>query len=200
MDSISTEKKQIVVLSGPTGSGKNAILTELLRRCSNGVRLVTATSRAPRPGEVDGEDYYFFSDEQFMDALAKGEILEHRDIPSLGTHYGIFKPDLERKLAAGNVVLAQLDIIGARFLKEKYGATTIFINAPSLDSLRERIRVSGRNMSEEELERRIEIARREISEYAPEYDYQVINADGHMEDAVNEIIRILEKEGFTLQI
>jgi len=62
-------------------------------------------------------------------------------------------------------VLAQLDIIGARFLKEKYGATTIFINAPSLDSLRERIRVSGRNMSEEELERRIEIARREISEY-----------------------------------
>lgn len=192
-------KKQVVVLSGPTACGKNAILTELLKRCNNCSRLVTATTRAPRPGEKDGVDYYFLSKDVFLAALERGDILEHREVKSLGMHYGVYKPDLERRIAAGQVILTQLDIIGARYLKKHFDALTIFINVTSLDSLRGRIHNSDRGLSHDEIEKRIDIAKKEIAEYAPEYDYQVINRDGRLNEAVGEIVAILEKEDFILQ-
>ena len=191
--------KQIVVISGPTACGKNAILAELLQRCSNCSRLVTATSRTPRPGEKEGVDYYFLSTDEFLSAFERGDILEHREVKSLGTHYGVYRPDLEKRLQAGDVVISQMDIIGARYLKEHYGALTIFINVSSLDSLRDRIHNSDRGLSDDEIEKRIEIAKKEIAEYAPEYDYQVTNRDGRLNEAVGEIIALLEKEDFILQ-
>ena len=191
--------KQVVVLSGPTACGKNAILAELLQRCSNCSRLVTATSRAPRPGEKEGVDYYFLSTNEFLSAFERGDVLEHREVKSLGTHYGVYRPDLEKKLQAGSVVVAQMDIIGARYLKQHYDALTIFINVSSLDSLRDRIHNSDRGLSDDEIEKRLEIAKKEISEYAPEYDYQVTNRDSRLNEAVGEIIAILEKEDFILQ-
>jgi guanylate kinase len=191
--------KQIVVISGPTACGKNAISAALLERCSNCSRLVTATTRAPRPGEKDGVDYYFLSKDAFISALAKGDILEHREVKSLGTHYGVYGPDLEKRLDDGGVIVTTPDIIAARYLKEHYGALTIFINVSSLDSLRERIHKSDRGLSDDEIEKRIEIAKKEIAEYAPEYDYRVINRDGRLNEAVGEIIALLEKEDFILQ-
>lgn len=192
-------KKLVVVLSGPTACGKNAILSELLQRCSNCSRLVTATTRAPRPGEKNGVDYYFLTTDAFLTALSTGDILEHREVKSLGTHYGIYRPDLEKHLSDNSVIIATPDIIGARYLKQHYDALTIFINVSSLDSLRTRIHNSDRGLSGDEIEKRIEIAKKEISEYAPEYDYQIVNRDGRLNEAVGEIMHILEKEDFILQ-
>ena len=120
-------KKCVVVIAGPSGSGKNSVIEELIARCAKCSRLVTATTRAPRLGEENGVDYHFLSNEGFNEALTQGDILEHRFVESLGTHYGIYKPDLEGRLAKGEIVLAHLDIVGARYLKSHYNATTIFI-------------------------------------------------------------------------
>lgn len=190
--------KQVVVIAGPTGSGKNTILEELLKRSSRCARLVTATTRVPREGEVDGVDYHFISTEEFRRGLSEGLIPEHRFVPALGTYYGIYLPNLEKQIASGKVVLAQVDIIGARLLKEKYGATTIFITPHSLEEFERRIRARNPDLSEEEFAARMAIAHTEITEHAPEYDYRVVNADGALESAVAEVMSILQKEGYTL--
>ncbi|MHB1086812.1 MAG: nucleoside/nucleotide kinase family protein, partial [Minisyncoccota bacterium] len=82
--------KQVIVIAGPSGSGKNAIISRILERYHNGVRLVTATTRVMRPGEVDGVDYHFFTQERFDQELSAGHIPEHRFVPALGTYYGIY--------------------------------------------------------------------------------------------------------------
>ncbi|TSC86190.1 MAG: guanylate kinase [Parcubacteria group bacterium Gr01-1014_8] len=193
-------EKQIVVIAGPSGGGKNTIIQEIMRQCPNCTLLVTATTRLPRPGEVDGVDYYFFSERKFQLELAKGNILEHRYIEKLGTHYGVYKPDLEARLQKGHIVLAHLDIIGAKFLKEKYNATTIFILPLSHEELFERIRSRNPSMTPEELGERMRIAGEEITDHAPLYDYRVINATGKLLDSVNETMAILKKEGYNLGV
>lgn len=190
--------KHIVVIAGPTGSGKNAIIDELKSRFPKCSRLVTATTRLPRPGEKEGVDYYFFSLDRFNQELEAGNILEHRFIESLGTHYGIYKIDLDKRIAAGHVVLGHVDIIGARFLKEHYDATTFFILPDSMENLKQRVRGRNQDISNDELEKRIAVAEREVAEHAPEYDYRVVNPEGRLSEAVDAIVEILKKEGYTL--
>lgn len=190
--------KQLVVVAGPSGGGKNTIIQEVIAECPNCTLLVTATTREPRPGEKDGVDYYFFGEDDFKSELAKGNILEHRYIETLGTHYGVYKPDLEKRLEKGHVVLAHLDIIGAKYLKENYGATTIFIIPQSHEELFERIRMRNPNMSPEELAERMRIAADEVKNHAPLYDYRVVNANGKLFDSVAEVMAILKKEGYNL--
>lgn len=187
--------KQIVVIAGPAGSGKNSIIDALLERCHTCSRLITATTRVMRPGEKDEVDYYFFSADRFSDELMRGNILEHRDVPTLGTRYGIYKPDIEARLAHGGTVLAHVDIVGATLLKERYNAITFFIMPESLEELRKRIMASNRGMSEDELAQRMKIARSEITEHAPRFDYRVVNAEGKLDEAVGDIVSILRKEG-----
>ncbi len=191
-------QRQVVVIAGPSGSGKNTILEELLKRSNNCARLVTATTRKPRDGERDGVDYHFISIEEFKRGLEEGLIPEHRFVPALGTYYGIYLPNLDKQLASGRVVLAQVDIVGARLLKERYGATTIFIVPVSLDEFARRIRARNPDLSEAEFAERMRIARTEMDEHAFEYDYRVVNADGKLKDAVDEVVAILKKEGYTL--
>lgn len=190
--------KQVVVIAGPTGSGKNSIIDAIRDRCSNCERLVTATTRTPRDGERDGIDYHFLTKEEFDAALERGDILEHRYVPALDTHYGVYRPDLEQRLAKGEVVLAHVDIIGARYLKKHYNATTFFIQPASFGELERRVRTRAENISDKEVEARLAVAREEIGQHAPEYDYHVSNPDGKLEDAVAVILEILEKEGYTL--
>jgi len=191
--------KQVVVIAAPSGGGKNTIINEILKRCSNCSRLVTATTRAPRPGEVDGVDYHFFTEEKFLKDLEEGNILEHRFIENLGTHYGVYKPDLEARLAKGETILCHLDIIGARYLKENFNATTIFVRPESPEELMRRIQERNPDMTDAERTERMRLATVEMTEHAPEYDYQVINADGKLEAAVEKTIEILRKEGYTLE-
>ncbi len=190
--------KHVVVVAGPSGSGKNSLIREIESRYHNCDRLVTATTRAARPGEVDGVDYHFFTPERFDQELAAGSIIEHRYVPALNTFYGIYAPDLEARIAAGKLVFAQVDIIGARVLKEKYDATTIFIMPESLSQFEGRLKVRNPEWSPVELETRLKITEEEVRVHAPQYDYRVVNADGALMETVESVIDILHKEGYNL--
>src|SRR3989344_4519237 len=190
--------KKVVVIAGPSGSGKNAIINELLSRYPHGSRLVTATTRLLRPGERNGIDHHFLSLAEFDKAMSRGLIPEHRFVPELNTYYGIYLPDLDEKIKTHSVIFAQVDIEGARLLKERYNATTIFIMPESVEQFRSRLRARNPEWSDREFETRMEITERELKEHAPQYDYRVINADGGLSDAASAIIEILEKEGYTL--
>jgi len=191
-------RKQVVVIAGPSGSGKNSILSEILRRHSNSERLVTATTRKMRPGERDGVDYYFFSQERFDEEMGKGNIPEHRFVPALGTYYGIYIPDLLRRIAKGHTVFATVDIEGARLLKERYRAATLFIMPENLEQFRGRLRTRNPEWSRKEFEARMQITEDEIRIHAPQYDYHVINADGALQETVERVVDILKKEGYVL--
>lgn len=191
--------KKVIVIAGPSGSGKNAVISEIMRRSPHCARLVTATTREMRPGEVDGVDYHFFSPERFDEELAAGKIPEHRFVPELGTSYGIYIPDLEKRMKDHAVVFAQVDIEGARLLKERYGATTIFIMPESLEQFRGRLRVRNPEWSQKEFEARMKITEDELRMHSPQYDYRVVNADGRLPETVEQVIEIMRKEGYTLR-
>jgi guanylate kinase len=191
--------KKVIVIAGPSGSGKNAAISEIMRRYPRMTRLVTATTREMRPGEEEGVDYHFFSQERFDEELAAGTIPEHRYVPALDTYYGIYIPDLEKRMKDHSVVFAQVDIEGARLLKERYDATTIFIMPESLDQFRGRLRVRNPEWSQREFDARMKITEEEMRVHSPQYDYRVVNADGRLQDTVEEVIEIMRKEGYTLQ-
>lgn len=190
--------KQVVVLAGPSGSGKNAVISQIMARYPNVARLVTATTRTMRPGEQDGVDYHFFSQDRFDSEMNSGHIPEHRFVPELGTYYGTYLPDLEQKIAEGKIVFAQVDIEGARLLKERYGATTIFIMPESLEQFRGRLRARNPEWSQKEFETRMRITEDEIRVHSPQYEYRVVNADGALQETVQQVLDILRKEGYSL--
>lgn len=193
-----TSGKQVVVIAGPSGSGKNAVIGEIVKQHPNCVRLVTATTRMLRPGEQEGVDYYFMSLEKFDEELAAGHIPEHRFVPALNTYYGTYLPDLDKRMQEGKTVFAQVDIEGARLLKEKYNATTIFIMPESLEQFRGRLRARNPEWSQKEFEARMKITEEEVRVHAPQYDYRIVNADGKLQETAAEVVEILSKEGYNL--
>src|SRR3989338_5033801 len=190
--------KQVVVIAGPSGSGKNSVIKEILERYPKCVRLVTATTRTMRPGEIDGVDYHFFSQERFDSELGRGTIGEHRYVPELGTHYGIYIPALEALITRGRIVFAQVDIEGARFLKDRYRATTIFIMPESLEQFKGRLRSRNPEWSQKEFDARMKVTDREMRVHAPEYDFRVLNADGRLKETIEEVVAIMRKKRYTL--
>jgi guanylate kinase len=191
--------KQVVVIAGPSGSGKNAVIEELLKRYPRCSLLINATTRPKREGEKDGVDYHFLSTEEFKKKIDSGDILEYRHVPALGTYYGTYRPDLDARIGRGEIVLAHKDIIGARYLKQHYDALTIFLLPESVESLARRIRARNPGMSEKELGERMTMAKREVEEEAPQYDYRIENKDGGLEKTVEEVVAILKKEGYNLE-
>ena len=192
-------ERQVVVIAGPSGSGKNAVIDALLERSKKCSLLVNVTTRPSREGEKEGVDYYFFPIDDFKRGIKTGSILEYLFVPSLGTYYGTYKPDLESRIAKGDVVLAHKDIIGARYLKEHYDAVTIFLLPESIESLERRIRARNPGMSPAELAERMKMVKREVEEEAPQYDYRVVNADGKLEETISDVMAILKKEGYNLE-
>ncbi len=190
--------KQVVVIAGPSGSGKDVIIHELLRRFPNTTRMATAVTRPMRPGEKDGVDYHFMSNDRFKEELDRGNILEHYYRKETDTYYGTYKPDIENRIATGKVVLCQLQIVGAKYFKEHYGATTLFIMPSSLETLEHRVRARS-SISDIEWQERLTITEQEIKRDAAWYDYRVVNEDGKLEETVDEVVAILKKEGYTLQ-
>jgi len=186
---------KVVVIAGPSGSGKNSILEGVLSQFTQCERLVTATTREKRDGEVDGVDYYFFTKEQFLQEVEQGNIPEYWHAPETDRYYGTYLPDLEQKLTEGKTVIAHLQVEGLRFFRENYDALGIFIVPDSLDELRRRI-LHRQNMSNEELEERLKGAEKEMNDQAPEYDYVIVNKRDKLGEAISEVVDILRKEQY----
>ena len=184
---------KIVVLAGASGSGKNSIIQNIISVEDKFEKLTTATTRNIREGEKDGLDYYFLSEKEFDDKLEGGQILEQNT--HAGKRYGTYKHDLEKKSKKGKIILAQVQKVGAEFFKNNFNSISFFIKNPDLENLESRIRGRG-EIPENEIQKRLEIAKRENSSDAEFYDYAVENADGKMNEAVREILNILKKTNF----
>ncbi len=186
-----------VVLSGPSGVGKDAILDELARRGHRFHRVITCTTRAPRESERDGVDYHFVSDAQF-DALVDGDgLLEHAVV--YGHRSGVPRQQVVDELAAGTDVVVRTDIQGAASIKRLMpDAVRIFVAPSSLAELEERIRARGSD-DEARIERRLEAARGEMARQG-EFEYVVVNAPGRLEATVERIEEILEAERFRASV
>jgi guanylate kinase len=189
-------KNRVVVIAGPAGSGKDTVVRELLKKIPNSTLMVTATTRAPRPGEVEGVNYHYMTNETFKEEMAAGNILEHYYREATDTYYGTYKPDIDARLARGELVFCVIQIVGARYMKEHYGALTIFIEPKSIEEFERRIRARA-PMSDIEWQERKEFTERELSVEAPWYDCRVVNADGELDAAVGGVMEILMKEEYT---
>lgn len=191
-------QKRFLIISGPTGVGESTITKEIIKRFPKFVRLVTATSRKTRLNEKDEVDYYFFSKEEFEKQIENGNIPEHQNTRD-GSYYGTYKPDLEKKIAAGYNIIINPDIVGTKYFKENHNATTIFIMPESINSLKQRHLDRDPSVTEEELEARLKYAKYEIDNEAYYYDFTVVNKYGFLEDAIKEVESILESEKFLLK-
>lgn len=192
------KKRNVIVIAGPSGSGETTFTKELTLAYSNFVRAVTATTRKPRAGEKDGIDYYFFDRNDFFEEVQNGNIPEHTFVKSRDAHYGMYLPDLEKKLKDGKTVIVNTDRSGALFFKRKYDATTIFIKPKSLDVLRSRIVRRDSHISEREVDLRILQAMQEIVDATGHYDHVVFNTDGEFADTIIDVVEILKREGYSI--
>lgn len=175
-----------VVISGPAGVGKTVVARELVSRYPRLVLSISATSRARRPGEHEGRDYYFLAREEFESRLKAGEFLEHTE--HLGNLYGTLRKPLEDQLDAGYDVLLTLDTHGGRAVRKAYPhGLFVFLLPPSMDVLEQRLKGRGRD-PEAEIRRRLDYVAEEMRRVT-EYDYQVVNAD--LDDTVVKLHAII---------
>lgn len=192
------ERKRVFVIAGPSGSGKDSIIQALIKKYPNIELAVNYVTRAKRTGEEEGRQYYFITNDEFKAKLAQGEIPEHYYRSAIDAYYGCNVSDIDRRIARGKIVAAQLQIIGAKYLKEHYNATTIFIMPTLTSDFEARIRARS-PMTDEEWKEREEFTKREIESEAPWYDYKIVNEDGMLDETVTKVAEILQKEGFVLE-
>jgi guanylate kinase len=163
---------RLFVISGPSGAGKGTLLAELRKQRPDLGLTVSATTRSPRPGEVDGTSYYFLSDEEFRRRIAAGEFVEWAEVH--GHLYGTLVSEVKRLLAKGHSLVLEIDVQGALNVRKVYpDAVLIFIEPPSLQVLEERLRGRGTE-DEASIELRLKNARHEM-ELADQYDVRIVN-------------------------
>jgi len=189
---MSKRKIKVLVIGGPTGVGESTITKAVIKAHPNFKRLVTATTRKPRLNEKNGIDYYYFTEVQFKDEIKKGNIIEYTYVVKRKVYYGSYKPDLDKKIKKGYDIIINPDLVGARYYKEYYNATTIFIAPESLGDLRKRLLARDPNINKKELEKRLAGAKYEMEKEASFYDYRVINKEGKLEQAIEEVLEIIK--------
>lgn len=179
----------LIVISGPSGAGKGTICKALLEKKDDLYLSVSATTRQPRQGEVDGVHYHFLSKEEFMKRVEEGDFLEWAEVH--GNLYGTPKSNVDKMLDAGKNVILEIDIQGALKVKENCDdGVFIFILPPSMEELKQRIIKRG-SETPESLLRRFNTAYQEIN-YISKYNYGVINDE--LEVAVSKVEKILAAE------
>lgn len=186
-----SERGKLVVVSGPSGVGKSTIVRQVLRR-TGADWSVSATTRAPRPGEVDGRDYRFVDRETFRELIESGRMLEHAEV--FGDWYGTPAGPVERAVREGRAIVLDIDVQGAVQVHRRMpDATFVLIVPPSDAELERRLRSRGTEVPEA-LERRLEKARREIAdaEASGAYNHVVVNDD--LARAVEEVVDIVKEQ------
>lgn len=179
-----TRKGLLLVVSGPAGVGKGSIDGALLSRNDDVRMSVSATTRAPRPGEIDGVHYFFKTEEEFKRMIEEGAFLEYMHVFNMH-YYGTPKSFVEEELLAGRNVILEIDVQGAMKVKASYpDAVLIFIAPPSMGELKSRL-VGRATETPEAIEKRFSTAFKEL-EYAEQYDYIVVN------DVLDAAVRRME--------
>ncbi|MDO8499170.1 MAG: guanylate kinase [bacterium] len=178
----------LVIISSPSGGGKDTTIRKLLKIFPNSARLVTTTTRPMRPRDIQRVDYHFLSEAEFKNKISQGKMLEH--VIYSGHHYGIQKEHLEKMLKSHPLVFTNIDIRGRKSI-EKTGINliSIFLMPDSLDDLSKRILHRG-GVTPAELRARLEKAKHEMAE-ANLYDYTVTNYDGKLGQTVKQVAKII---------
>jgi len=180
---------KLVIISSPSGGGKDSVINALLKIIPNSVRLITTTSREPRPGNQNGVDYYFVSVAEFENKIKNNEMVEYNKYA--GNYYGIEKKNLTAALANNDWVFTQIEVNGKQHLDEQnIPNISIFLLPESLEILAKRIRRRG-GVNEDKIQERLKIAQNEIDKSVI-YDYQVVNVEGKFEETIAKIREILQ--------
>ena len=191
-ESAKTMNPIVVVISGPSGVGKDVMIDRMIESDRIGFHFtVTATTRDPRPGETDGINHHFVTVDDFVNLIAADDLLEWAQV--YGNYYGVPKKQVRDALAAGNHVILRVDVQGAKRLSEIIPeALLIFIIPPSLDVLKSHLEKRGVD-TEVEMTKRLAAATEEISQ-ASLFDFTVTNEEGRLDDTVNQVVEIIESE------
>lgn len=186
-------KGLLFILSGPSGTGKGTVVKELVKLSENEVSI-SATTREPRKGEIDGVDYHFLTVDNFKQLIDENGLLEYAQY--CGNYYGTPIAQIEKWLSEGKNVILEIDVQGCRQIKTKRSdAVTIFIVPPSMEVLEHRLRKRGTE-DEETIQKRLQAAKSEINK-ASDYDYVVIN--GPIEECVEDVLAIFKAENIKAQ-
>ena len=181
----------LLVLSGPSGVGKDTVLARLHSQSPEVHVAVTATTRPHRPGEVDGVNHFFLSEARFQQMLAEDELLEHAQV--YGRWYGVPKAPIRAALARGQDVVVRTDVQGAATIRQRIPASVlVFLQAPSEEEMERRLRDRSTE-SDAELRVRLETARHELAQ-ASLFDHVVVNPTGDPDTPARRLLEILEAE------
>lgn len=187
--SVESPQGRLLVISAPSGGGKSTIV-RALRRTYPGLQFsVSATTRARRPSETNGKEYFFLAKEEFRSRIERGDLIEWEEI--YGDYYGTLRSEVDRALAAGQVMLFDVDVKGGLSIKRIYGerALLIFLRPPSLEVLAARLR-GRKTESPDALERRLARVPMEL-EQGKAFDVQVVNDD--LQRAIAEVVAIVRE-------
>lgn len=177
---------KLIIVSGPSGSGKSTV-TKIVKDKLNIPLSISATTRNPRDGEIDGKDYFFLSKEEFKNKIANDEFYEYAEVH--GNYYGTLKKTVEENLDKGLNVILEIDVQGALIAKEKKkDAILVFFRTKDMDILEKRLR-DRKTDSEEVIQTRLQNAETELK-YEDKYNYTIINEN--LDDSIQELIDIIE--------
>jgi len=185
------KKGLLVIISSPSGGGKDSVINAILKIIPNSARLITTTSRQPRPDQKEGIDYYFITPQQFKEKIANDEFVEYNFYAE--NYYGTEKKELEKTLEKNDLILTQIEVHGKHnFDKKNIPHLSIFLLPESITTLQKRIEKRG-GISPEFIKNRMETAKLEIKASA-DYDYKIVNYEGKLAETIAKITKIIEQE------
>lgn len=191
MDSAEKKPGLLVIISSPSGGGKDSVINALLKLFPRSVRFITTTSRAPRPGNREGVDYYFISADEFQRRIEQQEFLEWNFYA--GNYYGTEKKHLTDLQSRFDLVLTQIEVNGKHHLDQAgIPNLSIFLLPENLETLGKRIAARG-GVTPEALAERLAIAKQEIAA-SSDYDYCVANREGHLDETVAKVSEIIKEK------
>ena len=187
----SSNKARLIIISGPSGAGKSTVVRRLIELCELPLELsVSATTRAPRAGEVNGREYFFLSREEFETQRTNGKFLECKEVYGRGIWYGTLKDVVDQGLTAGKWMILEIDVQGAlTVFQNRTDLISIFVHPGSMAELERRLRARGTE-SENQIARRLEVASEEMA-LRHLYQHEVIN--NQVDSTVNELCNLLKQ-------